>query len=93
MKSPTSILLVNSYHLYHKIFLNAPLLNIPLIKYLYLGTDDDIITTATITTMSRLDRKDLVYVLFHAEKNNGESKIIGSKVSKTIHFTGLRISD
>ena len=60
---------------------------------IFLGTDDDVVTTATITTMSRLDRKDLVSVHFHTEKNHGESKIVGSTVSKTIHFTGLKISD
>ena len=60
---------------------------------IFLGTDDDVVTTATITTMSRLDAKDLVYVVFHTEKNHGESKIVGSTVSKTIHFTGLKISD
>ena len=60
---------------------------------IFLGTDDDVVTTATITTMSRLDTKDQVYVLFNTEKNHGESKIVGSTVSKTIHFNGLKISE
>ena len=69
---------------------NVRFLNIGII---FLGDEDDIVTTSTITIMSRLDRKDLVYVMFSSEKNHGESKIVGSNVSKTIHFTGLRISD
>ena len=60
---------------------------------IFLGTDDDVVTTATITTLSRLDTKDIVYVVFNTEKNHGESKIVGLDISKTIHFTGLKISD
>ena len=59
---------------------------------IFSGTDDDIVTTTTVTTMYQLESKDVIYVQFKAEKNHGESKIV-SNMFKTIHFLGQRISD
>ena len=57
-----------------------------------LGTDDDIVTTATITILFRLEKEDIVYVIFHTEKNHGDSKLVSNNF-KAIHFIGYKISD
>ena len=58
----------------------------------FIGTDDDIVTTSTITTLYRLKKEDTIRVVFSTENNHGESKI-NSNEFKTIHFIGHKMSD
>ena len=62
-------------------------------RSIFLGTDDDIVTTTTISTLYRLESEDVVYVLFQKEANHGESKIVSNSIYKAIHFIGQKISD
>ena len=57
------------------------------------GTDDDLVTTSTITTMHPLEKGDIVFVTVQTEKTHGESKLVSSDTSPGIHFIGQRISE
>ena len=58
-----------------------------------LGTDDDLVTTSTISTLYRLEKGDSVFVTVKTEKNHGESKLVSNTSSPGIHFIGKRVSD
>ena len=53
-----------------------------------LGTDDDLVTTSTISTLYRLEKGDSVFVTVQTEKNHGESKLVSNTASSGIYFIG-----
>ena len=57
------------------------------------GTDDDLVTTSTLSTMYRLEKEDEIFLTLETEKNHGESKLVSNSKSPGIQFIGQRISD
>ena len=56
------------------------------------GRDDDVLSTATVVVVERLEPGDKLYIRISIENNHKESSI-HSTTNKAIHFTGQRISD
>ena len=66
---------------------------IQLDKFCFVGTDDDLVATATITILHRLEKGDELLVTLQKEKDHGESKLVSNSQSAGIHFSGLKISN
>ena len=56
------------------------------------GGHDDVLATATILVLERLEAGDQIYVRTSMEGGDEESTV-HSNVNKSIYFTGQRVSD
>ena len=61
--------------------------------FYFIGTDDDLVSTATIITLHHLDKGDQIFVTLQKERDHGQSKLVSNSKSAGIHFFGHKISN
>ena len=59
----------------------------------FVGTDDDLVTTTTISTMYRLEKEDEIHVAIQIEKNWGESKLVSKLIDLCLSRLEILISN